>query len=511
MTATDSQGPVIAFLSTGEAYGRPQAPVERRETHCSIIFLAGDRAYKLKRAVTLPYLDYGTAAKREKFCRAELALNRRTAPELYLAVHAVTNSPLGGLSIDGQGEAVDWVLEMRRFEDDGLFDNLAAAGRLTAKLMRDLADEIARFHTGAEPSFDYGGSSGVAAVIAENDGSLAGFCPPLDANSVAELHTASLAALARVAPLLDKRRQEGKVRRCHGDLHLRNICLYEGRPTLFDCVEFSDAIACIDVLYDLAFLLMDLNRSGLNGLANAVFNRYLDRTGDVAGLAALPLLMSVRAAIRAHVAATAALRVPDGAMAQLHAEARAYLASSRALLVPGSPRLIAVGGLSGSGKSTLANAAAPAFAPAPGARVISSDVTRKWMMNVRPEVRLPPAAYARAISEKVYSTMRDQAGLALDGGYTAIVDATFIDPWEREAIAGLATHAGVPFTGLWLTGPGELLACRIAQRRGDPSDADRAILLQQLEAGTGPVGWHMIDASGDVAACVAAAQAALRL
>jgi len=510
MTATDSQGPVIAFLSTGEAYGRLQAPVERRETHCSIVFLAGDRAYKLKRAVTLPYLDYGTAAKREKFCRAELALNRRTAPELYLAVHAVTSSPLGGLSIDGQGEAVDWVLEMRRFEDDGLFDNLAAAGRLTAKLMRDLADEIARFHTGAEPSFDYGGSSGVAAVIAENDGSLAGFCPPLDANSVAELHTASLAALARVAPLLDKRRQEGKVRRCHGDLHLRNICLYEGRPTLFDCVEFSDAIACIDVLYDLAFLLMDLNRSGLNGLANAVFNRYLDRTGDVAGLAALPLLMSVRAAIRAHVAATAALRVPDGAMAQLHAEARAYLASSRALLVPGSPRLIAVGGLSGSGKSTLANAAAPAFAPAPGARVISGDVTRKWM-NVRPEVRLPPAAYARAISEKVYSTMRDQAGLALDGGYTAIVDATFIDPWEREAIAGLATHAGVPFTGLWLTGPGELLACRIAQRRGDPSDADRAILLQQLEAGTGPVGWHMIDASGDVAACVAAAQAALRL
>jgi predicted kinase len=221
--------------------------------------------------------------------------------------------------------------------------------------------------------------------------------------------------------------------------------------------------------------------------------------------------MSARAAIRAHVAASSALQARNGAIARLHAEARGYLALSGALLVRGSPRLIAVGGLSGSGKSTLASALAPIFTPLPGARVIRSDVTRKWMMNLRPEIRLPPAAYTDPISAKVYSIIREQAAAALGGGYTAIADATFIDPGEREAIAGLARQAGVAFTGLWLTAPGELLASRIAHRHGDSSDADQAVLLRQLEAGTGAIGWHMIDASRDVAASVAAAQAAMSL
>lgn len=501
------QDDVIRFLSDGASYGVPGAPVERIETHISCVFLVGDRVYKLKRAIKLPYLDYSTPQLRKACCEAELALNRRTAPAIYRRVRSIGRRPDGALAFD-EGVPVDWVLEMRRFDETQTFDRLAAAGTLTPAMLRDVTDAIARFHGEAEVRADRGGTASLAQLIADNDKSLVAAAPPLDAARVAELRAASSAALAALGDLLDRRRVSGKVRRCHGDLHLRNICLVEGRPTLFDCIEFSDVLACIDVLYDLAFLLMDLIACGRRDLAAFVFNRYLDLSDELDGLAALPLFLSVRAAVRAHVAAT---RHAQGGAAEALAEARRYLDLAGALLAPGEPRLIAIGGLSGVGKSSIAQALAPDFLPAPAARVIRSDVIRKRLFGVAPETRLPPEAYDTATTARVYAALDTEARAALTAGYAAIVDATFIREKERAAIARTAERAGVPFVGLWLQAPEAVLAARIAARRGDASDADRAVLARQLRLDLGAMDWSRIDASGESAATLAATRRALGL
>ncbi len=504
MAETD-QHEVVEFLSRGASYGRPGETPQRVDTHISVVFLLGDRVYKLKRAIRFSFVDYTSLAARERCCRAELALNRRTAPALYRAVRAITRRPEGGLEWDGSGPAVDFVVEMQRFEERDLFDRMARDGRLDVALMVNLADAIAAFHAEAEPAPGFGGSASLRDVIADNHQYLLSGAPPLERGAVEALFAASQAALEQASALLDARRAGGKVRRCHGDLHLRNICLFGGAPTLFDCIEFSDEIACIDVLYDIAFLLMDLEHRGLRGLANAVFNRYLDRTQEHAGLAALPLLLSTRAGVRAKVA-VASLAVGSAGAA---AEAGAYLALARDLLEPARPRLIAVGGLSGSGKSTVAAGLASGFAPAPGARVIRSDVVRKSLMKVAPETRLPQAAYSAAMNARVYGELRAQAFAAVASGYSAIVDATFIDAAQRADIAAAAGEAGVPFAGLWLGAPDAVLIGRVERRRGDASDADRAVLMRQLAADTGAISWSHVDVSGSTAESLSAAQEAL--
>jgi uncharacterized protein len=501
---SNDQSEAIAFLSRGAKDGRAGETPRRIDTHISIVFLIGDRVFKMKRAVKLSFLDYSMLTARERFCRAEFDFNRRTAPALYRRVRRLTRAPDGGIEWDGAGALIEPVLEMARFGDDALFDQLAAAGRLTPALMVRLGDILTEFHAAAEPTPAFGGSVGIAAVIADNHANFMNGCPPLERGAVAALREAAERALARHGSLLDARRAQGKVRRCHGDLHLRNICLFAGAPTLFDCIEFSDEIACIDTLFDFAFLLMDIEHRGLRGLGNILFNRYLDRTDEMAGLAVLPLFMSVRAGIRAKVA-IAALKVQSDAAAQ----ASAYLDLAARLLQPSSPRLIAMGGLSGSGKSTVASGLAPEFAPAPGARHIRSDVLRKSLMKVAPETRLPPSAYTDEVSQRVYRVAREQAAAALAAGYSAVVDATFIDAGERAAVAEIAARARVPFTALWLTAPDRVLLDRVAQRRGDSSDADRAVLAQQLRADLGAMTWRTVDVSGDPPAALAAARNAL--
>jgi aminoglycoside phosphotransferase family enzyme len=412
----DDQREVIRFLSNAASYGKAGEIVERIETHISIVFLVGDRAYKLKRAVCLSYLDFSTCSLRERFCRAELALNRRTAAALYLRVRAVTGGADGHLAFDGGGMILDWVLEMKRFSQNDLFDHLAESRKLTAELMRDLTDVICSFHAGAEIMPGHGGRAGIEAIIASNNLNLVQSFPPLDAGQVQELYATSMAELSAIGGLLDARRDGGSVRRCHGDLHLGNICLFENRPTPFDCIEFSESLSSIDVFYDLAFLLMDLVERDFRDLANIVFNRYLDLTDNLDGLSALPLFMSVRAAVRAHVLVALNKRMPA---AQTLRRARSYLGLAGALLRPHSPRLIAIGGLSGAGKSTIAQALASAFAPAPGARVARSDVLRKRLFNVMPETRLPPSAYAPAITERVYRGLHDQALASVSPGARA--------------------------------------------------------------------------------------------
>lgn len=450
---TAGQEETIAFLSTGAAYGLPGAEVERVDTHCSVVFLVDDRAYKLKRAVAFSSLDYTNVERREAACRAELAVNRRTAPDLYLGIHAIRRQPNGGLALDGEGDAIDWVVAMRRFDEAVLFDRLAEAGRLTPELASRLADEIARFHAAADRTRGFGGADGLRTAIERNHCDLETVDAILGRNAVDSVHRATRDALDRAAALLDRRRDAGRVRRCHGDLRLANICLLDGRPTLFDAIEFSEQVACIDVLFDLAFLLMDLHHRGLDVAANILFNRYVDATNNDDGLAALPLMLSVRAATRAYALAGSVRRQTHRDQKRRRAAAaRSHLALAMSLLSSSRPRVVALGGIDGSGKAALAYGLAANLGPAPGARVLHSEAVRRRLLDLAPDARPPGTAYDEATTERVQAKLATEATQALAAGFSVVVEAGFIDATHRLAIAAAAAAASAPFVGLWLGG-----------------------------------------------------------
>ncbi|WKN21530.1 phosphotransferase [Azotobacter vinelandii] len=329
----NDQDEVIAFLSRPVSYGAPDGRVERIDSHGSLVFLHGEHAYKLKRAVAYAALDYRSLGSRERACRAELRLNRRTAPQLYLAVRSINRAADGSLRFDGAGPVLDWVVVMRRFPQEALFERMAVAGHLTEALMERLGAEIARFHAGAEITPQFGGPVAVRLVIEENHRELRRYPDLLDHGALAALHRAALAELDAQAGELDRRRREGRVRRCHGDLRLANICLLDGRPTPFDGIEFSDRLICIDVLHDLAFLLLDLQHHGLDALATRLLRSYLAHAGEAEDCRPLPLFLSLRAATRSFTLACGARRQHDPALAADKArQARVLLARAAACL-----------------------------------------------------------------------------------------------------------------------------------------------------------------------------------
>jgi predicted kinase len=285
------------------------------------------------------------------------------------------------------------------------------------------------------------------------------------------------------------------VRHCHGDLHLRNIVLVNGRPTLFDGVEFNDEVACTDVLYDLAFLLMDLWRRGLPRHANAVWNRYLEDAGDLRGLSLMPLFLSCRAAVRAKTSATAARLQTDVRRHDALQASAEYLAMAERLLHPPGPSVVAIGGLSGTGKSTLAFGLAPSVGAVPGAVVIRSDVIRKQLSGVSPADRLGPDGYSSEVSDRVYATVADRAAVTIRGGYSAIVDAAYARPGDRHAIERVALDEAVPFVGIWLEAAEAMLIARVEKRRHDVSDANADVVHVQHAQHIGPMSWHRMDAS----------------
>ena len=431
----DTHREVVAFLSRPESYGTAAqgGAVERIDTHCSAVFLVGEVAYKLKLAIVFASLDYTTIERREAACRAELALNRRTAPDLYLGVRSVNRSGSGVLAFDGPGPAIDWVVVMRRFSQDDLFSRMAGMGRLTPALMRRLGEEIARLHGIAEAVPTRGGRDGIRRAIDDNHGELLRFTSVLEPPRLEALRTASIAALESMEDVLERRRQAGKVRRGHGDLRLANICLFEGRPTLFDCVEFSEDVGCVDVLHDLAFLLMDLERRELAALANVVLNTYLDRTGDIGGLVCLPLFLSVRAATRCFSLAGKAARESDPDTARDSCDmARAHLARARSFLDPPPPLLVAVSGPSGQETSRVAEDIAPHVPPAPGARIV--------------HVAEAGATFEQGLAH---------VAATLAAAHSAVVDAPASSAARCESIADVARRAGAPFVGFRLAPPGE--------------------------------------------------------
>ena len=495
------QEAVLAFLQGG-ALG---SGVARIDTHAAIVLLAGERAFKLKRPVRYSFLDFTTLARREAALRHELELNRRHAPHLYRRVFPVTRDP-EGLALDGSGTPVEWLLEMRRFPAEAQLDCVARAGNLTDALVDTLAATVARSHAAAAQRPDKGGADAVRAIAVGNRTDLDAAAPavfPLD--PVRELDAATMATVRRLGPLLDRRRAAGYVRHCHGDLHLANIVLLDGRPVLFDCIEFDDDFACIDVLYDLAFLVMDLIEKGHGPAATRLLNGWLERTGDHEGLALLPLFLSLRAAIRAKVLGLAALR-------DRHAdrfEPRRYLDLAARFLAPVPPVLVAVGGASGTGKTTLARALAPDLpGPAPGAVILRSDVIRKALFGRAATDRLPSDAYTPEISAKVFARLAELAATCLGADRSVIVDAVYGHGDQRAAIAAVADAAGVRFHGFWLEAPLPLKLDRVARRTADASDADAAVVRRQAATiDATAVTWRRLAADRPVAELAAAALA----
>ena len=490
-----AQDEVVAYLSSLD--GGASGVVS---THISIVVLGRTRAFKLKREVVFPYLDFSTPQKRLAMCEREVALNRRAAPTLYLGARRITREADGALAFEGAGGLVDAVVEMRKFDEDALFDRLAAAGRLTKEMIEALAQAIAAFHDAAEVDCGRGGLAGMARVV-ELSAKSSREAPLADAPALDERAARLEDALRLNGALLEARRAQGKIRRCHGDLTLRNICLLDGAPTLFDCLEFSDELATIDVLYDLAFPLMDLWRANERGLANLALNRYLDLSDETDGLPLLPLFMSLRAMIRAHVNAAQEKRI----------DARAYFDLAGELLRAPAPRVIAIGGLSGSGKSSVAARLAPHVGAAPGARVVNSDRLRKQMCGVAPTARLPQEAYASEVSARVYARLFDEARRVAASRWPVIVDAVFDRREDRDAIGRIARELDVPFQGYWLDAGLEQRAARVDARRNDVSDATREVLMRQLEQETGAIRWTRIDAARHVQAIVEDIQSRMEL
>jgi len=508
LTDLPQNAALLDFLATPEAYGLDACEEIRRiDTHASHVFLAGTRAYKMKKPVRFTFLDFSTLEKRKRACDHEVELNRRTAPDIYLGVVPVRRVGRGFRLGSEEGEIADYLVEMKRFGDEGLLATLADSGELKLTLVEELAAEVAAFHRMAEVRRDFGGAEGIAKIVAGSEEDMKeSIGPVLDADAARDVTAKSRELIARHRALLDVRRERGWVRHCHGDLHLGNVTEIGGKPVIFDCVEFSDHIARIDTLYDLAFLLMDLAFRGerderLRGFANRALNVYLDHLtaeeiGDATrGLALLPLFVSMRAVVRAKVTAVQAKDGNDAARDL----ARAYLGFAVRALKPHPARLVAVGGLSGTGKSTLAKKLAGEVGGAVGAVHLRTDIIRKRMFGAGPLDRLPDDAYARDAGERVYAEMMRLAAFALDAGMSVVADAVFATEEERRAAAALALASGVPFEGLWLEAPASVLEARVAarERQGrDPSDAGVAVLKRQLGYDLGEMTWTKVDASG---------------
>jgi aminoglycoside phosphotransferase family enzyme/predicted kinase len=443
------------------------------ETHISAVFVGRDTVWKMKKAVALGFLDFTRLEDRERFCRRELALNQPHAPGLYRDVVQVTRGADGALREGGDGPPVEWLVRMAPVPPGDFLDRITP----DAALLDATADAVAAMHAAAERA-EVDSPAVMAAILEGNLPSARN--AGLPAERIDAWAAAARAELGRVAPALAARDSQGFVRRCHGDLHLGNLCLWEGRPTPFDALEFDEALARIDVGYDLAFLLMDLDLRHGRGAANRVLNRYVARTGDAGIVAGLPLWLSMRAMIRAHV---------EGARGR---DWRPLLAAAEAHLRPALPRAVAIGGLQGTGKSTLARALAPDLGRCPGALVLRTDEARKRRFGVAPEDRLPQAAYEEAVSRAVHAEVFAMAATALAAGQAVILDAVFLDPAQRAAAEQAAR--GGRFDGIWLEAPIDVLRSRLRDRRADASDATEAVLLRAAAADPGRIDWHRVAA-----------------
>jgi hypothetical protein len=494
MSLPESQRAVAAFLA--RLAGR-----EPVETHISAVFIGAERVLKIKKAVRLPYLDFTTLAARRHFTEREFEVNKPEAPALYqdvLAVDARPDHELVLLPAELARTPVEYVLQMAPVPARDFLDLLADSGGLTPDCLDDVADRVAASHARRPPVRGWDSFAALSALaLAE---AVAARASALPESAVSAWENFVTAALGQVRYWLQARAAGGFVKRCHGDLHLGNVCLFDGKPVLFDALEFDEAMATIDTGFDLAFLLMDLDVRAGRAAANRVMNRVLARSFDAGMTRGLPLFMSLRAMVRAYV-------MVDGGK---RAAAQRYLDRMLGYIAPETPRIVAIGGLQGSGKSTLARAIAPDLGRAPGAVVLRSDELRKRVFNVAPDQRLPGEAYGETPNAIVRQLLVETSRVVASGGHAVVADATFSDPALREAIVHAARDAGCRFTGIWLTAPRDLLEQRLRQRRHDASDATAEVLAESIRKTVEPADWIRLD-STDMAGVEAACRSRLRL
>ena len=479
----------IERLLAPRAYPHPAGKVELLETHISWVLLAGDYAYKIKKPVSLGFVDFSTPEARRFYCEEELRLNRRTAPELYLAVVPVTGTPEAPV-MDGKGEAFEHAVKMRRFPQEALLDRVAKAGELDAAHVEALARSIARFHgevrrAGADGAF--GAPAGILAEAVDNFAQLELLEGSGDTHEARQaLASWTLREFNRLAPVFARRKHDGFVRECHGDLHLGNVALLEGRPVAFDAIEFNEAFRWVDVMSEVAFPAMDLAHHGREDLANRFVDAYLDATGDYAGLATLRFYLVYRAMVRAKVSCIRAHQEGiSAADSERSAGAyRGHLALAQRLSRRPPGVLVAMHGVSGSGKTTISGRLVEAL----GAVRLRSDVERKRLHGLEALARTGSAfgagLYAPEADRITYGRLGTLADEVLRAGYPVVVDAAFLKRAWREMFREFARERGVPFVLVACAAPVEKLRERVVRREregADPSEAGLAVLERQAE------------------------------
>ncbi|MBR4126863.1 MAG: AAA family ATPase [Alphaproteobacteria bacterium] len=502
----DDQSAVIAALSAPGAYGFKTAhKIIVKETNISDVFLTGEKAYKLKRGVKYPYVDYSTPEKRLAACRKEFEICSRFAPELCFGVEEVVADKKGRIFLrsacpDKQARVVDYVLVMREFEENMLFENMVDRGDLDRFEMMDTAEKIFELHQNAEVITTRNAVDIIRGRIYENNAMIRCFVPDVfDAEDVDDLEKKQLDALENHRELLLKRQADGRIRWCHGDLTLRNLAMWNGQVVPFNPIEFYDDLTQIDTMYDFSFLLVEMESKGQRRLASILFNHYLALSADWDGISVLPLFLSCRAAVNAYVFAQRSAEIKDKHEATLMAN-RAYeqLVISRRFLEPQKPVLVACGGLSGSGKSRIGRESAPFIGNPPGAVIVRDDVLRKNMLNEKLEANLDTADYTRETEERVFKEVCEKCRYVLSCGQSVIADALFHNPEQRRAIEALAREMKVEFKGLWVDAPLNIRIERVMKRKRNPSDVKTAEeLKKQLDIDVGSITWDKIDTSGD--------------
>lgn len=482
-------------LLDAEIYPHPVAEVEHIETHISHIFLTGDFAYKVKKTICLPFLDFSTLKKREQACLTELKLNKRFAPEIYLDVVPVYCAQ-GRASFQPMGPPVEYAVKMKQFDNSTLLSTVLKEGRFTRELAVDLAGSIATFHHSAAQAPGYWSEATIRKLTSDNISVCLKHNEIFPEGQLAELQRLLNLSIASHSDLI-ARRQHDSVKELHGDLHLRNVFIHDGKPTLFDGIEFNKLYSCCDVWADIAFLIMDLLSKDRSDLGFAVINRYLELTDDFEGVKLLPLYLSYRAAVRAKVACIRLSEAPPPEeQATLRRSAARYIKFALEAVSLTEPYLIAIGGLSGSGKTTLARSLAEDI----GAIHIRSDVVRKHLLGLAPEEPAPPEGYSKEVSTSTYHGLLERTSASLQAGYPTIVDAVFARSDDRQALKEYAKLTGIALNCFWCEVDAATAKERITDRAGDASDATVAVYNRQQADVDKPIDWQTLDTEKDVLA-----------
>lgn len=489
--------PLIQSLLSPSRYPHPIDAVQLMQTHGAWVLLAGDRAYKIKKPVHFPFMDFSTLSLRRAACEAELRVNRRfatadPATQLYLGVLPLLGSeadPRWGQPDAHGPQAIEYAVHMRRFDEANRLDHLCARGALSTAQLQALAKDFAAFQARAAVAATggaWGEPAGVIAFARDNLTTLREHLGgPEDASQLAALTQWTEARFARCEPLLAERRGQGRVREGHGDLHLANLVCIGATVLPFDAIEFNESLRWIDTASDIAFLWMDLLNQHQSGLANTFLSAWLDASGDTTAPSVLPFFAVYRALVRAKVAVLRSAQ-PGADAPAAQAEARGYMALAQRIAEPPAPRLVITHGLSGSGKTW---AAGHWLAADPGGRAIRlrSDVERKRLHGLSEQQAsgsgLNSGLYSAQAHGDTYASLLARSEDLLRQGWTVLVDAAFLRQHERAAFAALAGARGVPFHLLAPEAPAAVLRERIAARQargGDASEATLAVLEQQL-------------------------------